>query len=198
MHHAVRISCGFRIVGNHHNGLAQLVVEAPQHTQNVFRILGVQVTRGLIGQQYFGLVDYGPGDGHPLLLASREFRRAMAHSFAEAEHAGDDLEAVRIESIAMNMLGDGDIAKGIERGQKIKSLEHKAYFMPSQTRTFRIAHRREIISIIENPSFGRLRQSPNHIEQSRFTTSRGAHDGHKFAWQDMKIYSPESRNLYFA
>jgi len=194
----MRVSRGFRIVGNHHYGLAHLVIEPPEHAQHIFRILSVQITGRLIGQQYFWFVDDCPCDGHPLLLAPGKFRRAVAHSPAEAEHAGDYLEAVRIESVAMEMLGDGDIPERIQRWQKIKSLEHKTYFMATQARTFRIAHRREIISINEYPSFGRLGQSPNHVEQCRFTTSRGAHDGHEFARQNIKIYSPERRNLDFA
>jgi hypothetical protein len=96
------------------------------------------------------------------------------------------------------MLGDGDIAKSVQCGQEVESLEDETQLVPAQPGTLRIGHGREIVSIHEDPSFGRLRQSSNDVEQSRFTTSRGAHHRDKFARQDIEIYSPQRGNLDFA
>jgi hypothetical protein len=98
----------------------------------------------------------------------------------------------------VNMLGDGDVAESVERRQQVKSLEHKTNFMPPQPGTLRIAHGGDIVSVDEHPSFGRLSQPPNHIEQSRFTASGRAHDSNEFGRQNVEIHSPKGRNLNFA
>ena len=95
------------------------------------------------------------------------------------------------------MLGDGDITESVQRRQQIKSLEDKADLMPPQARAFRIAHSRKVVSIHEHPPFGRLSQPADHIEQGRFTTSRGPHDGNGLAGQDFKIDAAKRRHLDF-
>src|SRR5208282_1873654 len=65
---AVAEGRGFRVVRNHHDGLAQVAVQLPQHLQHQRRVFRVQAASGLVRQQDFWLVDDGPRDGHALLF----------------------------------------------------------------------------------------------------------------------------------
>src|SRR5579864_6427519 len=132
MYHSIAVSGSFRIVSDHDDGLPELLIQLAQHRQYIIRILGVQISGGLVSEQNFRLVDNGARDGHTLLFAAGHFRRAMMQAVAESQHFRDNFKAMRIESIAVNVLGDGDIAVGVKRGQEIETLENKADFVAAQ------------------------------------------------------------------
>ena len=46
-------------------------------THDLLAGAGIQVAGGLVGQQYHRTGHDGAGDGHPLLLSARQFRRGM-------------------------------------------------------------------------------------------------------------------------
>ena len=102
----------FRVVRDHHHGLPQIFVQLPQHLQHDFGILGIQVSGGLVREKNLRLVDDRPGDRHALLLAAGKLRRLVVEPAFEAQHFGHDVEAVRVESVTVNKLRDGDIAFG--------------------------------------------------------------------------------------
>src|SRR5690242_9350266 len=77
MHHAIEVRGGFRIMGDHDDGLAEFFIQLTEHLQHNFGILGIQVSGWLISEDNFRLVDDGAGDGNALLLASGEFRRLV-------------------------------------------------------------------------------------------------------------------------
>jgi hypothetical protein len=61
------------VVGHHEKGLAAIVHQAPQQGQDLAAGGAVQVAGGLVGQEDQGVGHQGPGDGHALLLAARQF-----------------------------------------------------------------------------------------------------------------------------
>src|SRR5579863_2356615 len=125
---AIEIDDRFGIVRDHDDGLTQILVELTKHLKNDFGILGVEIAGRLVGEENFGFVDDGAGDGNALLLAAGEFGRFVVHTTGETEHLGDDIEAVRIKAVAMNELSDGDIAFGGEGREKIEALKDEADF----------------------------------------------------------------------
>ena len=46
--------------------------------------LRIQVTGGLIGEDYFGITNDSTGNGHTLALTTRELRRHVAHTMAQS------------------------------------------------------------------------------------------------------------------
>ena len=65
-----------RRVRDHEDGGA-LLVELEQHLHDLVAVLGVEVARGLVGQDQVRLVDQRARHGHALLLAARELRREV-------------------------------------------------------------------------------------------------------------------------
>src|SRR5205085_8439169 len=88
---------GLRVVGDHDDGLVEAVVHLLEHVQDDGRVLGVEVARGLVGEDEGGLRDDGAGEGHALLLAAGELQRLVVHLVFELEHAQDFAPAFGVE-----------------------------------------------------------------------------------------------------
>ena len=68
------------------------LVDALQQHHDLQGSLGVQVPRGLVGDDHAGVVDQSPGDGHPLLLAAGELPRILVRLLLQPhqlQHIGD-------------------------------------------------------------------------------------------------------------
>src|SRR5207245_10288554 len=107
-------------------------------------------------------------------------------------------EAVRIESVAVNVLGDGDIALGRERGQQIETLKDEADFVPAELGASGVVQQSEIVSVNEHAPAGRLGQAANPIEERGFSTSRRTHYRDRFTGQNLEVHAAQRRHLYFA
>ena len=70
-------------MGHHQHGGAQ-GVDPLQQAHDLQGPGGVQIPRGLVGDDGAGVVQQGPGDGHPLLLAAGELRGQAAALVGQA------------------------------------------------------------------------------------------------------------------
>src|SRR5271163_774825 len=195
---AIEVGGGFGIVGDHYDGLAEILVQAAEHLEDDFGIFGVEIAGGLIGEKDFGFIDDGSGDGHALLFAPGHFRGAMMKPSIEAEHLGDHVEAMRIEAVAVDVLSNGDIAFGGERRKEIKALKNEADFMAAELSPLCVRHRGKIVAVHENITARGLREAANDIEKRRFPAAGRAHDRNGFAGEHIKIDSAKSGNFDFA
>src|SRR2546425_13379570 len=90
--------------------------------------MGVQVARRFVGQNDRRLVDEGARKCNALLLASRKLGRAMMQAVRQAEQPGDPLEIrmIAVSISACDVLRDQNVRAGVQRGQKVESLEHES------------------------------------------------------------------------
>ena len=122
----------------------------------------------------------------------------MLQPFGQAQHFSDDLETVRVKSIAVNVLGDGDISAGVQRRQKVKSLEDKADLESPQLGSLGVAHGGQIVSVHQDAAPGSLRQAPEHIQQRRLPAAGRTHHADEFSGQNLEIHAPQCRNFHLA
>lgn len=195
VHDAVEVGRGFGVVGNHDDGLAEVLVQAAKHFQNDFGVFGVKVSGGLVGEEDFGLVDDGAGDRDALLFTTGKFSGAVIEAFFDAEHPRDDLEAVRIEAVAMNVLRDGDISLGSEGRKKVEALEDESDFVTAQLGTLGVGHRGEIVAVDKNAAARSLCQTADDVKERRFAATRWPHDSDGFPGEDVEIDATERGNL---
>ena len=73
------------VMSDQNNGHAFLFVELPEEFQDFFTGLGVEVAGGLIREQDGGIIDEGPGNGHPLLLPAGELRGFVVQALPQAD-----------------------------------------------------------------------------------------------------------------
>src|ERR1019366_9735867 len=74
---AIAIGRRFGIVRNHQYRLSQFLVRLPQHLQDNFGILRIEIAGGFVGQHDGGLIHQRARQRHPLLLAAAQLGRAM-------------------------------------------------------------------------------------------------------------------------
>ena len=74
----------FTVVGYNHKGGSQPFLQIEKEPVEFLGIGPVEVAAGFVGKDHFGPVDQGPGHGHPLLLATREFAGPVMQAFAQS------------------------------------------------------------------------------------------------------------------
>src|SRR5207249_4366403 len=159
---------------------------------------GVQIARRFIGEQNLGLTDHRASDGHPLLLTARKSVGPAVQLLLDVEHGHDRVEAVRVEAIPLNVLGDGDVLPRRQGRQQVEALEHEADLVASKPRTVSVAHGGEIVPIHADVAAGRTGQSAQDVKQGRFAAAGGAHHRNKLPFLDDQVDAPERRHVHFS
>src|SRR4030095_13842142 len=84
---------GMRIVGDHHDRLAVLLVERLQQIENLVAGLTIEVACRLVAEQQRRVGDNGACDADPLLLAAGELTRIVVHSLGPSPRPSGSLTA---------------------------------------------------------------------------------------------------------
>ena len=74
-----------RVVGHHHDGLAELAHGLPHEREDLGAGAAVEVPGRLVGEDDLGPAGEGPGHGDALLLAAGELARAVVEPVAEPD-----------------------------------------------------------------------------------------------------------------
>jgi hypothetical protein len=74
-----------RVMGYHHDGCPQFAAGTLQQFEDTPSRFGIQISGWLISQDDFRVIDEGPDDRNPLLLASRELIRTMHRAIVQAD-----------------------------------------------------------------------------------------------------------------
>ncbi len=80
----VGVGCGTGVVGDHDDGLAQVVDGLAHEVEDLAARRGVEVAGGLVGEDDVGPAGQGPGDGDPLLLTARQLAGLVLEAVAQA------------------------------------------------------------------------------------------------------------------
>ena len=85
----------------------------------------VEIARRLVGQQELGLIDDGPGDGHPLALAAGELRRHVVGPVGQAHH----LQRLQGQPVGADLAGvkqrHGHVRRRARPRQQVERLKDK-------------------------------------------------------------------------
>ncbi len=73
------------IVGHDDEGDAVLAGQIEQDLHDFRAVDGIQISRRLVGEEDFRLVDDGAGDGDPLLFAARKLGGQVVHAITQAD-----------------------------------------------------------------------------------------------------------------
>ena len=115
-----------RVVGHHHDGLAELVDAAAQEAEHLGAAGGVEVAGGLVGEDDRRLADQRAGAGDALLLAARHLARLVAEprrrptaSTTWSNHARSGLRPARLSGSRM-------FSSAVRVGHQVEGLEDEA------------------------------------------------------------------------
>ena len=115
-------------MGDHHDGGA-LLVQLGEQLHYLQTILGVKVTRRLIGQDQLGVHHDGTGNGDALLLTARELLRKVVCAVADGHPAQHFFNTLLTLLLGYAKVGQRQlhVLLHVQFVDEVETLEHKSY-----------------------------------------------------------------------
>src|SRR5512145_2572368 len=184
------------LVSDEHDGKAVLAVETLEQLHDLDARPAVEVARGLVGENDLGVVDERAGDGHPLLLASRELARRVVGAGTEADlieqSRGLAMPLDRGEIVRAVEQGQLDILDGGGAGKEIEALEDEADLVVPQHRALVPVEARDVLATEEVSAGGGAIEQAEDVHQGRLARSRSPDDGDEGPLVDGQAHAAQS------
>jgi hypothetical protein len=176
----------------HHDDRRALVVQLMQQLQDLLAGPGIQVARGLVGQDDGRVVDQCPGDGHPLLLSARQLVGPVMHPLAQSHRfegsdrafvalsVGQRIAAV-VQQRQQHVFGRG------QPGQQVVRLEDEADLAVPHAGQLVLAQPADVLPIQHVRAAGRAVQAAQDVHQRGLARAGGSHDGEEFTLFDGQV-----------
>ena len=132
--HRVGDRGGARVVGDHHDRLAELVDRAAQQVEHVAARLRVEVAGRLVGEHDRRARDQRARDRDPLSLAAGQLVRPVLAPVAEADGLDQRLEPGLVRLVAADPDRQQDVLLGVQDRQQVVALEDEADLLAPQQR----------------------------------------------------------------
>jgi hypothetical protein len=161
-----------RVVGHQDDGRAGLAVERLEELDDAAAGGGVEVARGLVGEEDARAVDEGAGAGDALLFAAGELVREVAgalgqpHAREELARAGGGL------GVAPQLERDLDVLLRGEGRDELEALEDEADALAAEPRPTVLAQRREVGAVEEHRAAGGRVEAGEKSEEGGLSAPR--------------------------
>ena len=169
------------VVGDHDDGLTEVVAHAGQRLQEGRGRGGVEGPGGLVGEDDLGAADESAGDGDSLLLAAGELSGAVGEAVADAQGCDDGVMPVRVGGAVGQAGGQEDVLLRGEGGQEVEGLEDEAELVAAHGGQLLVVHAGQIAAGDEDvPGCGGV-QAGQAVQEGGLARARRAHDGDELA-----------------
>ncbi len=186
-------------VSDHDDGGAEGLVEFGEELHHLQTNLGVEVTRWLVGQDEFGVSDYGAGNGDALLLTARELLGEVVSAVADG-HAAQHL----FDALLALLLGDAQIGErqfdvlfDVEFVQEVEALEDEANLTFAHLGTLALFEAADFLSVQPILAAGGVVEQTQDVEQGGLAATRGTHDGNKLALFHFERHAAQGSGFNF-
>ena len=119
-------------MGNHDNGLVELLAGPLQKGDDLLAGFGIQVAGGLVGQDNGRFGSQGPGDGHPLLLPPGQLVGHAVQFFLQAKQGDDFFQEPFVGTFPVQLHGQNNVFIGTENRDQIIILKNKTNSLPAE------------------------------------------------------------------
>ncbi len=156
-----------------------------EQAQHQFFVYRVEITRGLIRQNDFRIIDERPGNADALLLAARELRRQVIGPVTQT-HAGKRVNRFFLVGHAVEVLRQHHVLNRRQKRNKVKLLKDESNLFCSHAVQLAGGNARDTLPV--KPDFtGRGPvEAANQIHQRRFARPRRPHNREPFALCDVQ------------
>jgi hypothetical protein len=110
-------------MGDHHDGLAELVDRAAQEAEQLGAGAGVEVAGGLVGEDDRRPAGKGAGGGEELLLPAGQLPRPVPEAFAQPDRFDDAADPGVVWDAPGDRQRQGDVLRGGQGWQQVVGLE---------------------------------------------------------------------------
>ena len=163
-------------MGDHDHRLAQIIHAVAQDGQDLLGGVGIQVARGLIGEDHRRSAHQGPGAGHALNLAPRQLGGPVGQAVLEPDRLDDLLETLLVHLGMGNVQRQGDVLRRTQGGDQVEGLEDEADALPAQPGQAPLAHSRDLLTIEHDAPTGDRVQTRQAVHERGLARPRGPHD----------------------
>jgi hypothetical protein len=163
-------------------------------------VAGIEVARGLVGENQRWSVDQSPGNGDALLLPSRQLARGMIETIIEPHHA-EHFDRPRVALLAVKPVVHHrqlDIFKSGRARQQVESLKDEADALVADVRPLVGGQRADLVVFQEILTAGGAIKTAKDIHESRFAGAGRTHDRDKFAKLDPEADTTQGGYLHIA
>ena len=164
---------GIMLIMRYHDDGGALVVQLGKQMHYLGSILGIEVTRRLIGKDELGTKDHGTGDGYSLLLTTRKLVREVLGTMADGHSLHNRLHlclALRLRNIKIGKR-KLDVLLYIQFIYQVETLEHKTDFSLSHIRALLFLQVCHLVITQEIFSRSWVVEQTEDVEQGGFATT---------------------------
>ena len=155
----------------------ELVDGAAQEGEDLATGAAVEVAGRLVGEDHRRPSGERAGDGDALLLAARQFARAVVQAVAEPDGVDDGTQPRPVRLAAGEVHRQRDVLDRRERGQEVERLEHESDPFAAQLGQLAVGELGEI-DVTDVHGSGRERVEPGEAVHQRALAGAGrAHHG---------------------
>ena len=185
-------------MGDHHDGLVEIVVQLPEEIEDHLRVPGIQVGTRFIGKQEGWPVHERPGDRHPLLLASGHLGGEVVDPVAQP-HDPEDISADQralLRGHPPGHRGEVDVLPGGQLGNEGIVLEDVSEPSQSEHRPGLFIEGSHIDPVNQEGSAGGTVKKTEHMKQGRLPAPTRSHHPDKLPFLYFQGHPVESPDLY--
>jgi hypothetical protein len=185
------------IVRDHADRRAFLV-QLAEEAEHDLRVLGVEVTGRLVGEDDRGVADQRTGDGHALLLTAGELARevieAMLHLDLRQHGLGLGLHVRGDEALAIGQR-EADVLEDGQLADQVEGLEDEADLAVADAGALVAGEVADVVAVEPVLAAGRRVEEAEDREERRLAAARGAGDADVLAVRDFEVELMEGSRL---
>src|ERR1039458_9664034 len=119
--HPVGVGGGEGVVGDHHDGLSEVVDSLAQKAEQLAARLGVEVSRGLVGKDDLGAAHQRAGGSHPLLLTAGELTPTVPEPVPDARDLHHPVHHARVRFATAMVRGRRMFSSALRVGTRLRA-----------------------------------------------------------------------------
>ena len=185
------------IVGDHHNRLLELLVQAVEQVHDLAGGHLVQVSRRLVGNKDRRVGDDRARDRDTLLLASGKLLRIVVDPVPEAHEVqgGFDVFTLLFSRESRQEERELDILERRQDGKEVVELEYEPDVARPPPGEIRFTQERDVGPVDNHLSRVRAVDSRDQVQDRGFSRPRGTHQRQELACGDVDRNVAEDRDL---
>src|SRR5581483_11264138 len=166
-----------RIVGDHDDGLTELLDGVGDETEELGARLGVEVPGGFVGEDDGRTRHESPGHGDALLLAAGQLVRAVGQPIAQADGVDDAVEPRLVGVPSGQLQRQQDVLPGVEHRDQVVGLEDEAHLLPAHEGEILLGQGADLGLFEKHLAGGHAVEAGQTVQERGLPRARRSHDG---------------------
>ena len=158
-------------MGDDDEGLLEALAALPQQAHDLGGVAGVEVARGLVGEDDGRGVHEGAGDGDALLLTSGELAGEVVHAPVEPEGVRELSKPVLVHGAAVEEGGQRDVLPGAEDRDQVVELVDEADLATAEDRELLVGASVDVLAHEPHGARGGAVDAAHEVQQGRLARS---------------------------